>query len=99
MYVLKLTLFYHAVRYKTPLRFTWYSETKTPSEGARYSLHAVCLVLRCGSFLRVMLFTCTKRGSVKKLSKQKIVMWFTSMYVEVHLHSSLLSTLIHKKMF
>ena len=35
----------------------------------------------------------------KKLAKQKIVMWFTSMYVEVHLHSSLRSTLVYKKCF
>ena len=32
---------------------------------------AVRLVLGCGSLLRVMLFTCTKHGSVKKISETK----------------------------
>ena len=51
MYVLKLTLFSHEVRHKTP---SWFSETKTLRKAAHFSLHVVHLLSPCGPLARSM---------------------------------------------
>ena len=46
---------------------------------------AMRLVLGCGSLLRVMMFTSPNMKMQKNQRNYKMVMWFTLIYVAVHL--------------